>query len=104
MAFKMKGFSPFDKEVRPLDERAKTAQKKAEADADREKASTKEGGHTAYGTPDSYTTASGKKISSAGVDEGNLSTVKVDGDGNKYVVVQEDARDTPAGTKLFINE
>ena len=30
MAFKMKGFSPFDKEVRPLDERAKTAQKKAE--------------------------------------------------------------------------
>ena len=30
MAFKMKGFSPFDKEVRQLDERAKTAQKKAE--------------------------------------------------------------------------
>ena len=99
MAFKMKGFSGFHKNGNPKGV-AKAAKKAA--DVQQEKGSTKVGGYTTSGIPDSYTTASGKKISSAGVDEGNLSKTQVDKDGRKFVVVQEDAAGTKAGTKLYL--
>ena len=82
MAFKMKGFSPFDKN----------------GDTD-----PKKGSYTTHGNPSKYTTASGKSVDSANVDEGNLSTVQEAG-GRKFVVVQEATENFKAGTKLYINK
>jgi hypothetical protein len=64
----------------------------------------KPGDHTTHGNPSKYTTASGKSVDSANIDEGNLSTVMDSPGGKKYVVVQEDTERFKAGTKLYINE
>ena len=63
----------------------------------------KPGDHTTHGKPSKYTTASGKSVDSANIDEGNLSTVKEAG-GKKYVVVQDDTEKFKAGTKLYISK
>ena len=62
----------------------------------------KEGSHTTHGNPSKYTTASGKSVDSANIDEGNLSTVKKDSNGRKFVTVQDDTEKFKAGTKLYI--
>ena len=63
----------------------------------------KEGSHTTHGNPSKYTTSSGKSVDSANIDEGNLSTVKKDSNGRKFVTVQDDTEKFKAGTKLYIN-
>tara|TARA_R100000329_G_scaffold86834_1_gene73191 strand:- start:497 stop:778 length:282 start_codon:yes stop_codon:yes gene_type:complete len=63
----------------------------------------KEGSYTTHGNPSKYTTASGKSVDSANIDEGNLSTVKKDSNGRKFVTVQDDTEKFKAGTKLYIN-
>jgi len=70
-----------------------------------ETSGTHEGQHTTHGDPETYTKKSKTKklrLSSVSIDEGNLSTVKVDKDGNKYVVVQDSTDNHPAGTKLYL--
>jgi hypothetical protein len=62
----------------------------------------KEGSYTTHGKPSKYTTSSGKSVSSANIDEGNLSTVKTGSDGRKFVTVQDDTAKFKAGTKLYI--
>ena len=91
MAFKMR--SPFTQQ--------KPGHKKPEGSG------THEGQHTTHGDPETYTKTSKSKklyLSSVNIDEGNLSTVKVDKEGNKYVVVQDDTATHKAGTKLYINK
>tara|TARA_R100000084_G_scaffold4816_1_gene1946 strand:+ start:468 stop:1211 length:744 start_codon:yes stop_codon:yes gene_type:complete len=63
----------------------------------------KEGSYTTHGNPSKYTTASGKSVDSANIDEGNLSTVKTGSDGRKFVTVQDDTAKFKAGTKLYIS-
>ena len=63
----------------------------------------KEGGYTTHGNPSKYTTSSGKSVDSANIDEGNLSTVKKDSKGRKFVTVQDATEKFKAGTKLYIN-
>ena len=66
---------------------------------------TEKGQHTTSGDPDAYSEESKSKkklLSSVNIDEGNLSTVKVDKDGSKYVVVQDDTAAHKAGTKLYL--
>jgi len=87
----MRGYSAFDKN----------------GDTDPKKdgtSGTKEGQHTTHGIPSKYTTASGKPVDSANIDEGNLSTVKTGSDGRKFVVVQDATAAHTAGTKLYINK
>ena len=62
----------------------------------------KEGSYTTHGNPSKYTTDSGKSVSSANIDEGNLSTVKTGSDGRKFVVVQDATEKFKAGTKLYL--
>jgi cell envelope opacity-associated protein A len=62
----------------------------------------KPGGYTTHGNPSKYTTSSGKSVSSANIDEGNLSTIKTDSDGRKFVTVQDSTEKFSAGTKLYI--
>ena len=62
----------------------------------------KEGSYTTHGNPSKYTTASGESVSSANIDEGNLSTVKTGSDGRKFVVVQDATEKFKAGTKLYL--
>ena len=66
MAFKMRGFSPFTKTDDKL----------------------KRGDYTSSGIPENLYTESGKKINttSGNIDEGELSTVKKDKNGRRYVV------------------
>tara|TARA_R100001015_G_C4532575_1_gene98611 strand:- start:303 stop:593 length:291 start_codon:yes stop_codon:yes gene_type:complete len=64
----------------------------------------KTGDHTTHGNPSKYTTASGKSVDSANIDEGNLSKVMDSPGGKKYVVVQDDTERFKAGTKLYINK
>ena len=64
----------------------------------------KEGSHTTHGNPSKYTTSSGKSVDSANIDEGNLSTVKKDSNGRKFVTVQDATEKFKAGTKLYINQ
>ncbi len=64
---------------------------------------TKTGDYTTHGNPSKYTTSSGKSVDSANIDEGNLSTVKKDSNGRKFVTVQDDTEKFKAGTKLYIN-
>ena len=59
----------------------------------------KEGQYTTYGDPDFYYDNSGKKINSANVDEGELSTVKTDENGRKYVEKSSEA----GGGKLYLD-
>ena len=59
----------------------------------------KEGQYTTYGDPDFYYDDSGKKINSANVDEGELSTVKKDKNGRRYVEKSSDV----GGGKLYID-
>ena len=58
--------------------------------------------YTTHGNPSKYTTSSGKSVDSANIDEGNLSTVKKDSNGRKFVTVQDDTEKFKAGTKLYI--
>ena len=60
----------------------------------------KEGQYTTYGDPDFYFDNSGKKISSANVDEGELSTVKKDKNGRRYVEKSSDV----GGGKLYLDK
>ena len=62
----------------------------------------KKGSYTTHGNPSKYTTASGETVSSANIDEGNLSTVKTGSDGRKFVVVQDATEKFKAGTKLYL--
>ena len=69
---------------------------------DKKKGEVKEGSYTTHGNPSKYTTAAGKSVSSANIDEGNLSAVKKGSDGRKFVTVQDDTAKFKAGTKLYI--
>ena len=60
--------------------------------------------YTTHGNPSKYTTSSGKSVDSANIDEGNLSTVKKDSNGRKFVTVQDDTEKFKAGTKLYIKQ
>tara|TARA_R100000773_G_C4168377_1_gene83137 strand:+ start:119 stop:523 length:405 start_codon:yes stop_codon:yes gene_type:complete len=62
----------------------------------------KPGGYTTHGNPSKYTTSSGESVSSANIDEGNLSTIKTDSNGRKFVTVQDATEKFSAGTKLYI--
>ena len=67
------------------------------------KAEKKHQKYTTYGMPDNLYTEYGQKISTAGVDEGNLSGIhRVHKDG-EYVTVQDDTQRFRGGTKLFLN-
>jgi len=59
----------------------------------------KEGQYTTYGDPDFYYDDSGKKVNSANIDEGELSTVKKDKNGRRYV---EKSSETGGG-KLYLD-
>lgn len=76
MAFKMVGFSAFTKTDDEL----------------------KRGDYTSAGKPEHYYTESGKKITSELVDEGELSKVKKDHNGRRYVVEDNTNR------KLYLSE
>ena len=64
---------------------------------------TEKGDYTGYGIPDVLYNADGKKFNTAGVDEGNLSTIKVEkGTNRKYVVIQEKSVVGDAGSRLYL--
>ena len=63
MAFKMNGYSAFTK-----------------------KTDLKRGDYVSAGIPEHYYTEGGKKVSSEFIDEGELSTVKKDHNGRRYVI------------------
>jgi hypothetical protein len=90
MAFKMRGFSPFDSNHETNPKKDGTV-------------GTNVGQKTTSGIPGTFKTASGTTVKSSDVDEGNLSGVKTNDKGQKFVVVQEATDRFPAGTKLFIN-
>ena len=81
----------------------KMPSKKSAMKLDKKKGQVKKGSYTTHGNPSKYTTASGKSVSSANIDEGNLSTVKQAG-GRKFVVVQDATERFKAGTKLYIGD
>ena len=87
MAFKMKG-APYqkNKEYTPQTKSNKkdvTPQTSKNYDAG---TGTKRGQSTSTGVPEFLYTASGKKISSENIDEGQLSTIKKNKMGRRYVV------------------
>lgn len=59
--------------------------------------------YTTYGIPDKLYTESGEPIDTAGVDEGNLSSIHRVHKSGPYVTVQEDTSRFGGGTKLFLN-
>lgn len=107
MGFKMKGFSAFTK---------KNAYKDLEADLDdrklkkkrelnyepqsamKKKSDLKRGDYTTAGTPEVYYNEKGKKINSEFVDEGQLSKVKKDHNGRRFVVEDDTNR------KLYLSK
>ena len=97
MAFKMKG-SPMQRNFGIGGPMNKNGDPKKDGTV-----GTNVGQKTTSGIPGAFTTASGTKVKSADVDEGNLSGVKTNDKGQKFVVVQEATDRFPAGTKLFIN-
>ena len=65
---------------------------------------TEKGDYSGYGIPDFLYDADGKKINTAGVDEGNLSKIKVEEDTNrKYVVIQEKSVVGDPGGRLYLS-
>ena len=91
MAFKMKGFSGFQKNGGSDPKKDGTV-------------GTEAGQKTTSGIPGTFTTGDGKTVKSTEVDEGNLSGVQTNDKGQKFVVVQEATERFAAGTKLYINK
>ena len=65
---------------------------------------TEKGDYTGAGIPDFLYDADGKKINTNNIDEGNLSTIKVEKDTKrKYVVMQEKSTLGDAGARFYLS-
>jgi len=59
--------------------------------------------YTTYGLPEHLYTAQGREISTANIDEGNLSAIQRVHKHGESVVVQDDTERFGKGTRLFLN-